>query len=118
MSRLVILSIVLSKMFLGLVLLAIPSGCQVVQLVSVAMPIIPIPLPGKKEPTHNYYEPEILFSSQYMIRIKYLGTGPHTRHEQVKQMMSDHCDGSYVETYREHEIGYTTVEAECIDGDF
>jgi hypothetical protein len=61
----------------------------------------------------NYYEPEILTSRQDMIRIQYLGTGPHTRHEEVIQTMSDHCDGSYVETYRVHEIGYTTVEAEC-----
>ena len=79
--------------------------------------LVPNPDSMKSEPTHNYYEPEILISSQYMITIKYLGTGPHTRHEQVKQMMSDHCDGSYTETYRMHEIGYTTVEAECIDGD-
>jgi hypothetical protein len=61
----------------------------------------------------NYYEPEILTSRQDMIRLQYLGTGPHTRHEEVIQTMSDHCDGSYVETYRVHEIGYTTVEAEC-----
>jgi hypothetical protein len=56
-------------------------------------------------------------SDENKIRIKYRSDGPKAEHEQVKQMMSDHCDGSYIETYRVQHIGYTTVEAECTDGD-
>ena len=94
------------KLTISLVLVAMLSACATGS-----------PDNWRSEPTHNYYEPEILISSQYMIRIRYLDTGPNAQHEQVKQMMSDHCGGSYIETYRVHETGYTTVEAECTDGD-
>jgi hypothetical protein len=92
------------------------SGCGAVGGVAEALIWIPSSGSPETQSTHNYYEPEVLISSPNMIRIQYLGTGPHTRHEEVIQMMSDHCDDSYVETYRVHEIGYTTVEAECTNG--
>ena len=61
----------------------------------------------------NYYEPEILTSNEDMIGIKYLSVGPNAEHEQVKQLMFDHCHGDYIETSRVELRGYTTVEAEC-----
>ncbi len=48
-----------------------------------------------------------------MIRIKYLSIGPNAEHEQVKQLMLEHCQGAYIETSRVELRGYTTVEAEC-----
>ena len=48
-----------------------------------------------------------------MIRIKYLSVGPRAEHEQVIQLISDHCDGSYIETSRVELHGWTTVEAAC-----
>ena len=53
-------------------------------------------------------------SNENKIRIKYRSVGSKAEHEQVKQMMSDHCDGSYIETDRVQHIGYTHVEAECL----
>ena len=61
----------------------------------------------------NHYEPVILTSNEDMIRIKYLSIGPNAEHEQVKQLMSDHCHGAYIETSRVELRGYDTVEAEC-----
>jgi len=52
-------------------------------------------------------------SNKDMIQIKYLSVGPNAEHEQVKQLMSDHCHGAYIETSRVELRGYDTVEAEC-----
>lgn len=62
----------------------------------------------------NYYEPTVVTSTGEMIRIRYLDVNQNARHEQVKQLIIDHCNGSYNETYRVNESGWTTVEAECI----
>jgi hypothetical protein len=64
----------------------------------------------------NLYEPEILTSNEDMIRIKYLSVGPNAEHEQVKQLMFDHCHGAYIETSRVELRGRDTVEAECTHG--
>ena len=61
----------------------------------------------------NHYEPVILTSNEDMISIKYLSVGPNAEHEQVKQLMFDHCHGAYIETSRVELRGYDTVEAEC-----
>jgi hypothetical protein len=61
----------------------------------------------------NHYEPVILTSNEDMIRIKYLSVGPNAEHEQVTQLISDHCHGAYIETSRVELRGYDTVEAEC-----
>ena len=61
----------------------------------------------------NHYEPVILTSNEDMISIKYLSVGPNAEHEQVKQLISNHCHGAYVETSRVELRGYDTVEAEC-----
>ncbi len=51
-----------------------------------------------------------------MIKIKYLSVGPNAEHEQVTQLIFDYCDGTYIETNQVELRGYTTVDAECIDG--
>ena len=61
----------------------------------------------------NHYEPIILMSNKEKIRIKYLSVGPNAEHEQVRQLMSEHCHGAYTETSRVELRGYDTVEAEC-----
>jgi hypothetical protein len=33
-----------------------------------------------------------------------------------RQIILNHCDGTYIETNRVELRGYTTVDAECIDG--
>ncbi len=52
-------------------------------------------------------------SNENKIRIKYRSVGSKAEHEQVKQLMSEHCNGAYVETSRTELKGYDTVEAEC-----
>jgi hypothetical protein len=61
----------------------------------------------------NHYEPIVLASNKDIMRIKYLSVGPNAEHEQVKQLISDHCHGAYIEVSRVELRGYTTVEAEC-----
>ena len=116
MLRTALVIMTLSNMFLSLVLLGMVSGCTVLGMateVALDSQLIPNPDSMQNEPRHNYYEPTILSSTGDMIRIKYLDVGPNAQHEQVMQLMIDHCDGSYIETYRVNETGYTTVEAEC-----
>jgi len=103
----------ISKLTISLVLLGLLSGCGI--------PFIPISFSDPNPPDpyktgKNYYEPVILMSDKDMIQIKYLSVGPNAQHEQVKQLMSDHCHGAYTETSRVELRGYDTVEAECTHG--
>jgi len=61
----------------------------------------------------NFYAPVIHTSNEDMISIKYLSVGPNAEHEQVRQLMFDHCHGAYIETSRVELRGYDTVSAEC-----
>jgi len=74
---------------------------------------MPPPDSDPYETGKNHYEPVILASNKDMIRIKYLSVGPNAEHERVKQLMSDHCHGAYIESSRVELRGYDTVEAEC-----
>ena len=85
-------------------------GVQVANMAA----IIPNPDSMQNEPRHNYYEPTILSSNPDMIQVKFLDVNSNAQHEQALQLIVDHCDGSYIETNRVSETGYTTVEAECI----
>ena len=102
--------------FLSLVLLGVLS-CSPVLIVdgvyhgATIVAYQPDPEPWRRG--KNNYEPIILASNKEMIRIKYLSIGPNAEHEQVKQLMSEHCDGAYLETSRVELRGYDTVEAEC-----
>ena len=106
----------LSSPFLCLVLLGVLSGCTYLDVVTVAM----TPSPDSDLYSHkagkNHYEPVILTSNEDIIRIKYLSVGPNAEHEQVKQLMFDHCHGAYIETSRVELRGYDTVEADCTHG--
>ena len=95
----------------GLVLLGLLSCCAVFWDAMLIVDLPPYGEPSKAG--QNYYEPIILTSNMDMIRIKYLSVGPRAEHEQVIQLISDHCDGSYIETSRVELHGWTTVEAEC-----
>lgn len=97
--------------FLWLVLLGLLSGCTYLDVVTVAM--IPSPDADPNETGKNHYEPIILTFNKDMIRIKYLSVGPNAEHEQVKQLMFDHCHGAYIETSRVELRGYDIVEADC-----
>ena len=63
--------------------------------------------------TRKNYEPIIMTASENKIKIKYRSVGSKAEHEQVKQLMSEHCNGAYVETSRVELKSYDTVEAEC-----
>ena len=89
-------------MFLCLLLVGLLSGCSFFGDKKKA---------SKKR--RNHYEPIILNSSGDMIRIKYLDVNSYAQPEQALQLVADHCDGSYIETDRVSETGYTTVEAKC-----
>jgi len=101
------------KLTISLVLYGLLSGCGV--------PFVPISFsdpdpPDSHRTGKNYYEPEILTSNEDMIRIKYLSVGPNAEHEQVSQLMFDHCHGAYIEISRVELRGLTTVDAECTHG--
>ena len=66
--------------------------------------------------TQKNYEPIIMTANENKIKIKYRSVGSNAEHEQVKQLMSEHCHGTYIETSRVELRGYTTVDAECTHG--
>ena len=103
-------------LFLCLVLFGVLSGCSASDVVHVAMTPPPDEGPNSHRTGKNHYKPVILTSNEDMIRIKYLSVGPNAEHKQVKQLMSEHCHGAYLETSRAELRGYTTVNAECTHG--
>ena len=52
-------------------------------------------------------------SGENTIRDKYLSVNSDAQHEEVLQIINDHCDGSYIETSRDNITGWTIVGAEC-----
>ena len=105
-----------SNMLASLVLLGIVSGCTAIGIgadVATMAALIANPDSMQNEPRHNHYEPTILVSNPDLIRVKYLDVNSNAQHEEALQLMSKHCGGSYIETYRANEDGYTIVEAEC-----
>lgn len=106
------------KLTIGLVLYGFLYGCEIIAT-TVFQGILSETARPDPEPWmtgKNRYEPIILASNEDMIQIKYLSVGPNAEHEQVKQLMSGHCHGAYVETSRVELRGYDTVEAECTHG--
>ena len=104
------------KLFPSVVLLGVLSGCSAADVLNTIILTEEIKKSSEPEspgPVKNRYEPVILASNEENIRISYLSVGPNAKHEQVTQMISDHCDGSYTETNRVKLNGYTTIDAEC-----
>jgi len=93
--------------FLCIVLFGTLSGCLVLADVAANASY------AVHRATQKNYEPIIMTSNENKIRIKYRSVGSKAEHEQVKQLMSEHCNGAYVETSRTELKGYDTVEAEC-----
>ena len=114
----------LTTPFLWLVLLGVLSGCASVGSgpEGVFFPLEDLWNEARRDsPDYyrtgkNHYKPVILTSSESVIRIKYLSLGPNAEHEQVTQLIFDHCDGTYIETNRVELRGYTIVDAECTHG--
>ncbi len=107
---------ILFRPILCLVLFGILSDCTTIDVVTVAMMPSPDADPYSHRTGKNHYEPVILTSNENMVRVKYLSVGPNAEHEQATQLIFDHCDGTYIETYRVELRGYTTVDAECTHG--
>ena len=103
----------ISTLVTSFALYGLLSGCSAVDIVNIATIPPPDEGPNSHRTGKNHYEPVILVSNEDTVRIKYLSVGPNAEHEQVMQLISDHCDGSYIETNREELRGYTTVDAEC-----
>ncbi len=103
------------KLTTSLVIYGLLSGCEIIAptIVDGVLSETVRPDPEPWRTGVNHYEPVILASNEDMIRIKYLSVGPNAEHEQIKQLMFDHCHGTYVETSRVELRGYDTVEAEC-----
>ena len=95
------------KLTISLVLLGLLSGCGVLANMAADASY------AIYTATQKNYEPIIMTSSENKIKIKYRSVGSKAEHEQVKQLMSEHCNGAYVETSRTELGGYDTVEAEC-----
>ena len=106
------------KLTISLVLYGLLSGC----VVNVLAPLedlyggAKLDSPELYRTGKNHYDPVILMSNKDMIRIKYLSVGPNAEHEQVTQLISEHCHGTYIETSLVELRGYTTVDAECTHG--
>ena len=100
------------KLTISLVLYGLLSGCAA--LVGIAADLsYGVHTATQDRTGKNYYEPIIITSNENKIKIKYFSAGTNAVHEQAKQLMSEHCNGAYVETSRTELGGYDTVEAEC-----
>jgi hypothetical protein len=110
--------------FLCIVVLGVLSGCAGIGtgLEGIFIPLEDLADEAKKDsPKYyrtgkNHYKPVILTYSDNSIRVKYLSVGPNAEHEQVTQLIFEHCDGTYIETNRVELRGHTIVEAECTYG--
>lgn len=118
-TSLVLYGLLSGCVFVGVLTAAELAGQAVGQLVGEAVETAVVAAATKPRDPYshrtgkNHYEPVILTSNDDMISIKYLSVGPNAEHEQVKQLMSDHCHGAYIETSRVELRGYDTVDAEC-----
>ena len=102
------------KLTISLVLYGLLSGCESIffRLEDLADEARK-DSPGQFRTGKNHYEPVILTSNKDIVRIKSLSVGPNAEHEQVKKLISEHCQGAYIETSRVELRGYTTVDAGC-----
>ena len=99
------------KRLIGIAVVGLLSGCALAPGLDLALLFSHPPEPSEER--RNYLEPIILESSENWIQIKYLSAGRDAQHEQVLELIIDHCDGSYIETSRIELHGWSTVEAEC-----
>jgi hypothetical protein len=100
------------KLTISLVLLGLLSGCFTLAGIAVDSSY-GVYTATQNRTGKNYYEPIIITSNENKIKTKYFSAGKNAVHEQAKQLMSEHCNGAYVETSRTELKGYDTVEAEC-----
>ena len=98
----------LATPLLCIVLFGTLSGCAALALMAAESSLWVYEATQKKN-----NEPIIMASNENKIKIKHRSVGSKAELEQVKQLMSEHCNGAYVETSRTELRGYDTVEAEC-----
>ena len=104
----------LLTLVLCLVLLQVLSGCYLAGELAWGAVVTAQPHnPNPHRTGEDHYEPKILATNKDWISVKYLSVGPNAEHEQVVQLIIEHCDGSFIETNRAESRGYTTVDAEC-----
>ena len=111
-----LLCLILLGAFSGCSGVTIDPGMFAILLVTDPFLVTDPDSPNSHRTGKNHYEPVILSSNENMVRVKYLNVGPNAEHEQVMQLIFDHCDGTYIETNRVELRGYTTVDAECTHG--
>lgn len=87
-------------LLLCILLMGLLSGCE----------LIPAAIYYRNEPP---IAPMVKASTEDSITVKYRGVGPDVKHDEVKQMIIDHCGGPYIETHRKKLSGWITIEAEC-----
>ena len=105
------------KLTISLVLFGVLSSCEFIPLAATAIAVVPTPSSEPGTPQPNHFKPEVLTSNEDMIVIKYRSVGPNVEHERALQLISDHCNDSYIETSRKELSGWITIEADCSHGD-
>jgi len=61
--------------------------------------------------------PKILCTTENSIAVSYYRLGPDAQHDEAMQLISEHCDGGYIETKRLDNISWRTVYAMCLQTD-
>jgi hypothetical protein len=101
------------KNFTLIALMFILPGCLAADIALLAATVVPVPLGNRAE--YEPMPPKVITSTDDRITVKYRSVGPDVQHDEAMQLITDHCEGSFVETNRVNMSGWLTVEADCTE---
>jgi len=100
------------KLTISLVLLGLLSGCFAADVALITVTVVPVPPLGDRA-EYEPLPPKVKSSTDQTITVKYRSVGPDVQHDEAMQLITDHCNGSYIEISRVNMSGWLTVEAQC-----
>ena len=100
------------KFLIGSVLLGLLSGCLAADVALITVSVVPVPPLGDRA-EYEPLPPKVKSSTDQTITVKYRSVGPDVQHDEAMQLITDHCNGSYIEISRVNMSGWLTVEAQC-----
>ena len=92
--------------------IVIISGCFAADVALITVSVVPVPPLGDRA-EYEPLPPKVKSSTDQTITVKYRSVGPDVQHDEAMQLITDHCNGSYIEISRVNMSGWLTVEAQC-----
>ena len=104
----------LLKLTISLVLCGLLSGCFAAEAVFLVGDLARLPGSG----SYDYSSLSgVLCTTEDSIGVKYHTAEPNDQHDEVMQLITEHCGGGYVETKRVEYADSRTVYATCLRAD-